>query len=125
MQRKVFRTGNSIVVSLPKDALDFLGITEGSEVRVELDKERQRLVIAPAQPGLSVIGEDFARQVESEHLDIVDAIRRKDSSAARLAAQIHMDQARIRIRKAGRLLYRYFPDALIDFQVINPQSVQI
>jgi len=63
MQRKVFRTGNSIVVSLPKDALDFLGITEGSEVTVELDKERQRLVIAPAQPGLSVIGEDFARQV--------------------------------------------------------------
>jgi antitoxin MazE len=63
MQRKVFRTGNSIVVSLPKDALDFLGITEGSEVTVELDKERKRLVIAPAQPGLSVIGEDFARQV--------------------------------------------------------------
>jgi len=63
MQRKVFRTGNSIVVSLPKDALDFLGITEGSEVRVELDKEQQRLIIAPAQPGLSVIGEDFARQV--------------------------------------------------------------
>ena len=63
MQRKVFRTGNSIVVSLPKDALDFLGITEGSEVRVELDKERKRLIIAPAQPGLSVIGEDFARQV--------------------------------------------------------------
>jgi len=63
MQRKVFRTGNSIVVSLPKDALDFLEITEGSEVRVELDKEQQRLVIAPAQPGLSVIGEDFARQV--------------------------------------------------------------
>ena len=33
---------------------------------------------------------------------VVDAIRRKDSSAARLAAQVHMDQARIRIRKAGR-----------------------
>ena len=25
-----------------------------------------------------------------------------------------------RIRKAGRLLSRYFPNALIDFQVINP-----
>jgi GntR family transcriptional repressor for pyruvate dehydrogenase complex len=52
--------------------------------------------------GNEALREDFARQVESEHLDIVDAIRRKDSSAARLAAQIHMDQARIRIRKAGR-----------------------
>ena len=52
--------------------------------------------------GNEALREDFARQVESEHLDIVDAIRRKDSSAARLAAQIHMDQARIRIHKAGR-----------------------
>ena len=52
--------------------------------------------------GNEALREDFARQVENEHLDIVDAIRRKDSSAARLAAQIHMDQARIRIHKAGR-----------------------
>lgn len=52
--------------------------------------------------GNEALRDDFARQVESEHLDIVDAIRRKDSSAARLAAQIHMDQARIRIGKAGR-----------------------
>ena len=52
--------------------------------------------------GNEALREDFARQVESEHLDIVDAIRRKDSSAARLAAQLHMDQARIRIGKAGR-----------------------
>jgi GntR family transcriptional repressor for pyruvate dehydrogenase complex len=52
--------------------------------------------------GNEALREDFARQVESEHLDIVDAIRRKDSSAARLAAQIHMDQARIRIHKPGR-----------------------
>jgi len=52
--------------------------------------------------GNEALREDFARQVESEHLDIVDAIRRKDSSAARLTAQLHMDQARIRIGKAGR-----------------------
>jgi len=52
--------------------------------------------------GNEALREDFARQVESEHLDIVEAIRRRDSSAARLAAQIHMDQARVRIAKAGR-----------------------
>jgi GntR family transcriptional repressor for pyruvate dehydrogenase complex len=52
--------------------------------------------------GNAALREDFARQVEIEHLNIVEAIRRKDSSAARLAAQIHMDQARIRIRQAGR-----------------------
>jgi antitoxin MazE len=63
MQRKVFRTGNSIVVSLPKDALDFLGIAEGSEVTIELDREQQRLVIAPVQTDVAVIDENFARQV--------------------------------------------------------------
>ena len=52
--------------------------------------------------GNAALREDFAREVEVEHLNIVEAIRRKDSSAARLAAQIHMDQARIRIRQAGR-----------------------
>jgi len=55
--------------------------------------------------GNEALREDYARQVEGEHLDIVDAIRRKDSSAARLAAQIHMDQARIRIGKAGREIW--------------------
>jgi hypothetical protein len=52
--------------------------------------------------GEAVLREDFAREVEVEHLNILDAIRRKDVSAARLAAQIHMDRARIRIRQAGR-----------------------
>jgi antitoxin MazE len=63
MQRKVFRTGNSIVVSLPKDALDFLGITEGSEVTVEVDREQQRLIIAPAKVDIASVDEEFARQV--------------------------------------------------------------
>jgi GntR family transcriptional repressor for pyruvate dehydrogenase complex len=52
--------------------------------------------------GETVLRDDFAREVQVEHLNIVDAIRRKDTSAARLAAQIHMDRARIRIRQTGR-----------------------
>ena len=52
--------------------------------------------------GNATLRDDIARVLEIEHLNIVEAIRRKDSSAARLAAQIHMDQARIRIRQAGR-----------------------
>ncbi len=68
MQRKVFKTGNSIVVSLPKEALDFLGIRVGSSVTVELDREQQQLVIAPARPDVSTIDEEFARQV-SEFID--------------------------------------------------------
>jgi antitoxin component of MazEF toxin-antitoxin module len=34
MLRKVFKTGNAVVVSVPKEALDFLGLTEGSEVSI-------------------------------------------------------------------------------------------
>ncbi len=63
MVRKVFRTGNSIVVSLPKDSLDFLGLTEGSEVSVELDRERRQVVITPVDATLPGVDETFARQV--------------------------------------------------------------
>lgn len=42
MLRKVFRTGNSVVVSLPRDALELLGIHEGSEVSVDLDREKKK-----------------------------------------------------------------------------------
>jgi len=52
--------------------------------------------------GHAALREDFAREVEAEHLQIVDAIRRGDSDAARLAAQTHMDHALARIRRAGR-----------------------
>ncbi len=63
MVRKVFRTGNSIVVSLPKDALDFLRLAEGSEVTVELDRERRQVVITPVDTALPGVDETFARQV--------------------------------------------------------------
>ena len=74
--------------------------------------------------GNEALRDDFARQVESEHLDIVDAIRRKDSSAARLAAQIHMDQARIRIVKAGRDIWskqgKRLTEKLIPPSLLSP-----
>ena len=63
MVRKIFKTGNSMVVSLPKDALDFLGLTEGAEVSVELDRERRQIVVAPLKRPLPGVDETFARQV--------------------------------------------------------------
>jgi antitoxin MazE len=63
MLRKVFKTGNSIVVSLPKDSLDFLGLAEGSEVSVELDRERRQVIIAPVDRALPGVDETFAQQV--------------------------------------------------------------
>ena len=65
MLRKVFKTGNSMVISLPKDALDLLGISEGSDVSLDLDREKRQIVISPVEGPLAVAGVDetYARQV--------------------------------------------------------------
>ena len=65
MLRKVFRTGNSVVISLPREAIEFLHIREGAEVSVELDREHRQLVISPVEAPQVVEGVDevFARQV--------------------------------------------------------------
>ncbi len=59
MLRKVFRTGNSSVVSLPEDLLEALGLQDGAKVLVILDWKNRRILIRPAE-GLT---EEFFRQV--------------------------------------------------------------
>jgi antitoxin MazE len=70
MLRKVFKTGNSMVISLPKDALELLGVSEGSEVSVDLDRQKKQVVISPVEEPLAVAGVDeaFAQQV-AEFID--------------------------------------------------------
>ena len=65
MLRKVFKTGNSVVISLPKDALELLDIRVGSDVSVDLDRENRQIVITPVEEPLAVVGVDevFAQQV--------------------------------------------------------------
>ena len=65
MVRKIFKTGNSVVVSLPKDAIEYLNIYEGSEVNVELDRRKRQIVIKSVEPPLEIVGVDpeFAHQV--------------------------------------------------------------
>lgn len=65
MKRKVFKTGNSVVVSLPKEAIEFLRITPGGDVSVDLDRENRQIVITPLERPLEASGVDasFARQV--------------------------------------------------------------
>jgi antitoxin MazE len=65
MLRKVFRTGNSVVVSLPREALEYLDIHEGAEIEVDLDRENRRLILKPVAMPLAVAGidENFALQV--------------------------------------------------------------
>ena len=65
MLRKVFRTGNSMVVSLPREALDYLELHEGAEVEVNLDRENRQIVLKPVELPLEIAGVDekFAQQV--------------------------------------------------------------
>ncbi len=67
MIRRLFKSGNSIVLSLPKEVLDDLGIKDGEAVNLELEKEQRRLIISPVEKPLAIAGVDekFARQVEA------------------------------------------------------------
>lgn len=79
MRRTLFRTGNSVVVSLPRDALDKLGWSEGSEVSVELDEEQGRLLIAPTTPPVPGVDETFAKQLDEfieEYRSALEALAR-------------------------------------------------
>ena len=61
MVRKIFRSGNSLVVALPKESIERLGWHEGSEVSVEV--ERGRVIIEPAALPLANIDLAFAQQL--------------------------------------------------------------
>jgi putative addiction module antidote len=65
MVRKVFKTGNSTVISLPKEAMEYLGLEEGMEVSVDLDREKHQIVITLVEktPAVTGIDEVFTRQV--------------------------------------------------------------
>jgi putative addiction module antidote len=65
MLRKVFRTGNSVVISLPREALEYLDIQEGAEIEVNLDRENRQVILKPVEMPLAISGVDgkFALQV--------------------------------------------------------------
>jgi putative addiction module antidote len=53
MGRKIFKTGNSAVVSIPPEALEATGLAVGDEVTVTIDPEHSRIVLTPATlPGV-------------------------------------------------------------------------
>jgi antitoxin component of MazEF toxin-antitoxin module len=45
MSRKIFKTGHSLAVTLSKKILQELGLAEGSQVVVELEKDKNQAVI--------------------------------------------------------------------------------
>jgi antitoxin MazE len=64
MARKVFRSGNSAVVSIPPEVLEMMGLQTGDEVTVTADLDLQRIIIMPAAPELRDVREDLLEQVD-------------------------------------------------------------
>lgn len=62
MLRRLFKTGNSIVLSLPREVLDGLKLTDGDDVSLALDAEEHRLVVTRVEKPVTATGidEDFA-----------------------------------------------------------------
>ena len=49
MLRKVFRTGNSLVISLPREALEYLYVYKGVKVEMNLDRENRQVILKPVE----------------------------------------------------------------------------
>jgi len=79
MLRKIFKTGNSSVVSLPREMLQSLGMEDGSDVSVELDPVTRQIIISPVKRALAGVDEVFARQLAEfidEYRSALDALAR-------------------------------------------------
>ena len=65
MYQHLLKTGNSVVLSLPEEILDGLGIKEGDHVDLEFDRAQRRVIITPVEklPVVAGVDEEFARQV--------------------------------------------------------------
>ncbi|TCL37439.1 putative addiction module antidote [Anaerospora hongkongensis] len=74
--RKVFKAGNSCVVSLPMEMLKSLGLRDGSHVSVEINRERNELILKPVVTKKSNMSLEFVRMVDKLFLDYEYVIRR-------------------------------------------------
>jgi hypothetical protein len=54
-----------MVISLPREALDYLNIREGVEIEIDLDCENCQLIFKPVEMPLAISGVDekFAHQI--------------------------------------------------------------
>jgi antitoxin MazE len=80
MLRKVFKTGNSLVVSLPREVLEPLGMSDGSDVSVELDRKNGQILIRPTSLAAVGVDETFVKQVNefiAEYRPALDALSKK------------------------------------------------
>ncbi len=76
MLRRLFKTGNSVVLSLPREMLDALNLADGDEVNLALEEENgRRLIVTKVEKTTPATGvdadfsghlEEFINQYHSE-----------------------------------------------------------
>jgi putative addiction module antidote len=64
MPRKIFRTGNSAVVSLPADVLEQVGLALGDSVAVTADPRLKQIIITPVEASLPGVRPDLLERVD-------------------------------------------------------------
>ena len=64
MSRKIFRTGNSAVVSLSAEVLETVGLELGDSVTVVADPEQRQIIITPAETSLPGVRPGFLERVD-------------------------------------------------------------
>jgi hypothetical protein len=64
MMQRVFRAGDSLVVALPDEAIDLLGLEEGSEVEVAFDGGTGQVRFSRPEVDSAGIDAAFAQQLD-------------------------------------------------------------
>ena len=85
VRRRLFRSGNSMVASMPKAFLDFLNLEQGSEVSVFLDKQRGVIVVAPMGRDLPGVDAEFGCQVSEfieQYRPALEALAKRPAEAS-------------------------------------------
>jgi putative addiction module antidote len=74
--RKIFKAGNSCVVSLPMNMLKALGLKDGAHVSIEINREQRELVLKPVVVKSASMSIDFVRLVDKLMVDYEIVLRR-------------------------------------------------
>jgi putative addiction module antidote len=78
MNRKVFRSGNSLVLSLPEEVIRHLGVQAGDEVQIDLEPGKRQVILTPNLPIASAgVDEEFHQRAMAfihEHRELLERL---------------------------------------------------
>lgn len=65
MRRKICTIGNSYGISIPKEILEKLQLTPGTQVEIKVDEKAKKIIIEPPahKPFQEAVDKEFASQV--------------------------------------------------------------